>query len=224
MDLQSYQPAPEALGNLAEVDFVAVVGPTAVGKTTLIKGAVAHDPNMHMLVAGTSRAPRPGEQDGIDFHFGTPEAMQARAAKGEYVTLISGVSGDLYTTAPEDYPPGKIVLLATLSSAVSGFRKLPYRNFRTIFMLPPNYEVWQQRLAQHGFDEPQLQRRWKEAIESITFGLQDNATKFMINDNLDVAIEEFIRLAKGHKITEDQQKARKLAARLRESILAQTSK
>lgn len=225
MELQEYRPAPEALGHLNEVDFVAVVGPTAVGKTTLIKTAVAREQNMHMLVAGTSRAIRAGEQDGIDFHYGTPEAMRARAAKGEYVTCIPGVSGDLYTTAPEDYPPDKTVLLATLAAAVKGFRKLPYRNFRTIFILPPNYEAWtQERLAQHDFDEPQLQRRMKEAKDSLEFGLQDAAVQFMVNDTLDLATEEFIRLANGREATGDQRKARSLAAHLLERVLAQTAK
>jgi len=223
MTSSEYRPAPEALSQLHTNDFVAVVGPTAVGKTTLIKAAVARDPNMHMLVAGTSRTIRSGEKDGVDFHYGTPEAMQARAAKSEYVTLITGVSGDLYTTAPEDYPPGKIVLMATLASAVNDFRKLPYKNFRTIFVLPPNYAIWQQRLAQHGFDEQQLQRRLKEAAESLQFGLQDPATKFMINDDLETATEEFITLASGGEITGDQQQMRNLAAQLLQKVREQNT-
>jgi guanylate kinase len=224
MDLQDYQASPQALDHLKDVDFVAVVGPTAVGKTTLIKAAVASDPRMHMLVAGTSRLPRPGEKDGVDFHYGTPQAMQARAEKGGYVTLILGVSGDFYTTAPEDYPPGKIILLATLSSAVNGFRKLPYKNFRTIFILPPSYEIWQQRLHQHDFDEQQLQRRLQEAATSLEFGLQDSATQFVTNDELAAATKDFLQLAQGHPATESQATARELATKLLEKVRLKTTK
>ncbi|HSX34851.1 MAG TPA: hypothetical protein VLF62_04370 [Candidatus Saccharimonadales bacterium] len=228
MDLEDYRPAPHVLQALTQVDFVAVVGPTAVGKTTLIKAAVARDPRVHMLVAGTSRAPRPGEQDGVDFHYDTPQHMLARAQQGGYVTLISGVSGDLYTTAPEDYPAGKTVLLATLSSVVTDFRKLPYKQFRTIFILPPNYETWQQRLAQHGFDAGQLQRRLSEAGESLAFGLADTSAYFVINDELDTAIDDFTALVLGQetpaRTQENQRRARLLATDLLAKIRAKTAK
>lgn len=223
MDFQDYRPSPQALSHLKDVDFVAVVGPTAAGKTTLIKAAIARDPRMHMLVAGTSRAPRPGEKDGADFHYGSPEAMRARAEKGDYVTLILGVSGDLYTTAPEDYPPGKTVLLATLSSAVHDFRKLPYKSFRTIFILPPSYEIWQQRLTQHGFDGPQLQRRLKEAAQSLEFGLHDNTTQFVVNDELGAATEGFLHVARGAATAKNQANARALAVHLLKKVHARTT-
>src|SRR5688572_13847829 len=103
MDTPAYTPAPHVSDHLRSVTFVALVGPTAAGKTTLIKQAVAAHPELRMLVSCVSRPPRPDEQDGVDFHFRDKPSMQARTDKGEYVTSVPGASGDIYATAPEDY-------------------------------------------------------------------------------------------------------------------------
>jgi guanylate kinase len=188
------------LRQLHQANFAAVVGPTAAGKTTLIKAAAASDPRLHMLVAGTSRAMRPGEQKGVDFYFASRESMERKAQKGEYVTCVRHPSGDLYTTSPEEYPAGKTTLLATLSSAVEVFRQLPLQSFRTIYVLPPSYDAWQERLSQHPLAPEQLRRRMEEAAASLTFGLQDGQTQFMLNDDLGTAISDFIALAFGQPI------------------------
>jgi guanylate kinase len=215
MDPAQYQPAPDVIRHLQEIDFVAVVGPTAVGKTTLIKAAVAREPRLHMLVGGTSRDPRPGEQDRVDFHFGNREDMLARIQKGAYATLAVGATDDLYTTAPEDYPAGKTALLAVLAYVITDFRKLPYKTFRTIFILPPDYRTWQQRLKRHSFDAGQLRRRLVEAERSLVFSLEDEAVQFVINDTLDIAARDLIALATGRQLDPrqqaDQSRARMLA-------------
>jgi guanylate kinase len=206
MDFRDYRPAPHVLGHLRSVDFVAVVGPTASGKTTLIKAAIERAPKeLHMLVGDTSRDPRPGEYEGIDFHFGAKEAMFARAEKGEYATLAIGATGDIYTTAPEDYPAGKAALLAVLAYVVPDFRTLPYKSFRTIFVQPPDYRTWQERLKRHGFEPEQLRKRLVEAEQSLIFSLEDEATQFVINDALDVAADDFVAHALGRKLDTRQQ-------------------
>jgi len=216
MGFTDYLPAPTVLEHLTQIDFVAVVGPTAVGKTTLIKAAVARTPKeLHMFVGGTSRDPRPGEYEGTDFHFADKNAMLARADKGEYATVAIGVAGDIYTTAPEDYPVGKAALLAVMAYVVPDFRKLPYKSFRTIFVQPPDYRTWQERLKRHGFDAAQLRKRLVEAEQSLIFALEDGSVQFVINDAIDVAAEDFTRHALGRKLDAraqaDQSRARVLA-------------
>ena len=201
MPSKSYQAGTHILDGLRQVDFVAVVGPTAVGKTTLIRRAVAENPDFHMLVAGVSRPPRPGEKDGVDFHFDSKEDMQAKAERGEYVTVINGASGDLYSTAPEDYPADKIVIMAVLSEVMPLFRNLPYKSFRSIFILPPSWQQWQERLQSHGFSPEQLAPRLKEAKTSLQFALNDTGTLFVINDRLNAAAKEFIALALGQPLS-----------------------
>jgi guanylate kinase len=200
MDLHDYRPAPRVTGHIRKVDFVAVVGPTAAGKTTLIKAAVERAPKeLHMLVGGTSRDPRPGEYEDVDFHFGSKSDMLARAEKGEYATLAVGATGDIYATAPEDYPADKTVLLAVLSYVVPDFRRLPYKSFRTIFVQPPDYLTWQERLKRHNFDAPQLRKRLVEAEQSLIFALEDESVQFVINGAVDVAAEDLAAHALARK-------------------------
>lgn len=220
MGPQDYRPAPSVLERLKEVDFVAVVGPTAVGKTTLIHAAAASSRKVHMMVAGVSRAPRPGEKDGVDFHFDSKRSMQARARRGEYVTVVIGATGDLYTTAPEDYPTDKIVILAVLAEAIPLFRSLPYKSFRTIFVLPASWQQWQERLQSRGFSPEQLAPRMTEAKKSLQFALGDADTQFVINDDLDAAVKDFEVLALGAPLNDRLHSDRSRAKLLAKALLS----
>lgn len=218
MDGEVYIPAPKVLEGLHKSGFVAVVGPTAVGKTTLIKAAIEIDPQLHMVVSGTSRSPRAGELNGVDFHFDTLESMQERAKRGEYVTAVTHPTGDLYTTAVEDYPPGKIALLAALASALPTFRALPFRMFRTVYVVPPSRETWHERLRGHDFTTKQLERRLKEAEVSLDYAAHDPNVRFVINDDRGRATEDLITLALGEPLSErlqaDQVRAKTIARHL----------
>lgn len=222
MDFTNYRPAPEVLEHIGQIDFVAVVGPTAAGKTTLIKAATARGSDLHMLVSGVSRPARAEERNGVDFHFGDKAAMAQRAASATYVTVVSGVSGDLYTTAPEDYPADKTVLMAVLADAIPAFRALPYRSFRTIFIVPPDYATWQQRLKQHGFDAAQLERRMQEAARSLEFALNDASTHFVLNAVLSTATKDLIALTGKRPLTARQRaresRGREVAYNLLQSV------
>src|SRR5690349_300317 len=92
----AYQPALSVLERLKQVDFVAVVGPTAVGKTSAIKAAIQKWPQIHMVPNTTSRAPRAGEQQGVDYYFRTQQEMEERIARGEYVQVAPQLFGYLY--------------------------------------------------------------------------------------------------------------------------------
>jgi guanylate kinase len=80
---------------VAEV-FV-ITGPSGVGKGTLIRGLLARVPGLALSVSATTRAPRPGEQDGRDYHFLTPEAFAQRAQDGDFVEHAT-YSGNRYGT------------------------------------------------------------------------------------------------------------------------------
>ena len=113
-----YTPRPEVLRRLSSVHFVAVIGPTAVGKTTLMDRVIAADPSVHMVLTTTSRPPRPGEQNGIDYHFRTKTAMQQQIAAGEFVQVAPSVLGDLYATLPEEYATTGIAVMAVIADAL----------------------------------------------------------------------------------------------------------
>lgn len=232
MDVVGYRPAPYVLERLRQVNLVAVVGPTAVGKSTLIAAALEHEPSLHLVLSHLSRDPRPGEQEGVDAHFETREAMEARMAAGGYVQVAPSVFGDLYATAPEDYNPAGSMVCPIISQAMPSFRALPFKSLRSIFVVPPDYETWQTRIHAHGLTPQQLQRRLVEAEHSLIYGLEDETTHLVINDSLTVAIEDFITLALDNplppRLRADQSRARvivrNLLERVRRSLAAPASR
>jgi guanylate kinase len=219
-----YRPAPHVLDRLAKVRFVAVVGPTSVGKTTMIKAAVAKDPDLHLVLNHTSRKPRPGEQEGTDYSFKTREEMEARIAEGGYVQVAPSVFGDLYATAPERYATEGVSVLAVLADAIPVFRSLPFRSFRVVFSVPPSWEVWQTRLQSHSFTPAQMERRLDEAEVSLRFALQDENIQFVINDMADQAAEDFAAIALDKSLPErlqvDQSRAREIVRVLLDKLQA----
>jgi len=218
MDIDHYQPAPHVIDRLKRVRFVAVIGPTAVGKSTLIAAAMQRESSIHLVLNNTTRAPRAGERDGIDYLFQTRAAMETRIAKGEYVQVAPSVLGELYATAPEGYATEGVAVMAVLAQAMPAFRALPFQSVRSIFITPPSWEVWQQRLEQHGFTPEQRVKRLAEAARSLQFALDDTETQMIISADLDQAAADFVTLALGQplstRLQADQTRARDIVRNL----------
>ena len=197
----TYRPAPQVLERLKLVTFVAVVGPTSVGKTTLINAAVKREPSLHLVLNNTSRQPRETERDGVDYLFRSRESMEARIAKGEYVQVAPSILGELYATAPEGYSTEGVAAMAVLAEAIPAFRQSPFKNLRSVFITPPDWETWQQRLLAHNFTPEHRARRLREAQTSFVFALEDPHTTIVVNDDLATATQDFIDLALGKPLS-----------------------
>jgi guanylate kinase len=210
-----YQPNQAVLTKLPRITFVAVVGPTAVGKTTLLNAAAARCPAIHQVISTTTRQPRPNEKDGEDFHFRSQQEMETRIAAGEYVLAVSPSSnGDYYASAPEDYADEGIAAMAVMADVVPAFRTLPFKVVRTIFVLPPSWEIWQQRIAEHNFSPEALEKRMQEAGRSLRFAIDDQNLIFVINDDLAQSTLDFTQAALGAESYTNQFTSRDLAAQL----------
>lgn len=223
MDFSDYKPAPHVLERLKQVDFVAVVGPSAVGKTTLMTLASKLNPLLHMILTQTSRAPRASEVGGLDIHFRTKDEMQSRIATHEYVQVAPSLLGDLYATAPEDYPEQGIGMLAVLADALDGFRTLPFKSFKVVFIVPTSWFRWQEQLKIHGFEPDRLAKRLAEAKRSFLFAKQSQDVAFVINDEVSMAVTDLSAAALGEpfgpRLQADQARAREII----ESILPKLS-
>lgn len=197
MDFTDYQPAPSVLERLKDVSFVAVVGPSGVGKTTLINAATALDPDLHLVQVTTSRTQRPGEVNNVDYHFRSLEEMLERIAKKEFVQVAPVAFGPLYATAPEDYAPAGTALMGVLAAAMPTFQGLPFKAFRSVFIVPPSFEIWQERLTNHKFSDQDKAKRFTEASDSFQFALGRPDMTLVINDNLGIATNDFIKAVHG---------------------------
>lgn len=147
---------PRARGRL-----IVVSGPTASGKSTLWRRLVRR-PGVAFSVSATTRPPRAGEVDGRDYHFIAPEEFERRAGAGEFLEWAR-VHGRFYGTpragVEAALASGQDVVLEIDVQGAAQIRRsgLPAVS---IFVLPPSYEVLEQRLRARGTeDETEIQRR-----------------------------------------------------------------
>ena len=122
--------------------------PSGAGKTSLSKRIVAQMPDVGQVVTCTTRAPRPGEQDGREYHFLSRQAFEQRVAAGdflEWAQFNSQLYGTLRQSVEAATAAGQDVLLVI---DVQGARKVRRAGLPhvAIFVLPPNYESLENRL------------------------------------------------------------------------------
>jgi guanylate kinase len=158
-----------------------------------------------------SRQPRPDEENDVDVHFRSREEMQAKVEAHEYVTAITNTTGEIYATAPEDYSIEGIAMMPVLASAMPMFRALPFKAMRTIFILPPNWDVWKQRMASHSFTPEELEKRMQEASESLRYAIDNEDVVFVLNDDLAQATLDFTQTALGASAAANQYTSHDLA-------------
>jgi guanylate kinase len=167
-----------------------VSAPSGTGKTTLVRRATDLTPGLRMSRSYTSRGPRPGERDGIDYTFMTRERFQAMIGREEFLEWAE-VFGDLYATSASDTE----ALLAAgidlvLVIDVQGARKVRARGVKavSIFLMPPTYGALEARLRGRSKDsEAQIRRRLEVAREEVrAFGEYDYV---VVNDDIDRALE-----------------------------------
>ncbi len=168
-----------------------VTAPSGAGKSTLVQGLLARDDAVRLSVSYTTRAPRPGEQDGREYHFVGVDEFQARAAAGEFLESAT-VHGNLYATSrrwiTERMAGGHDVLLEIDWQGAAQVRR-QFPGAIGIFVLPPSLEALESRLRKRGQDsEEVIVRRLAAAT-----GEMAHAGEFeyvIINQDFPAALEQ----------------------------------
>jgi guanylate kinase len=169
-----------------------VSAPSGAGKSTICSGVMIADTNIRFAISHTTRAPRDGEDDGVDYHFTDLETFKRMADSGEFLEWAE-VHGNYYGTSSK-------MLEAMLESGVDIFHdidvqgavqlreKLPDAVY--IFILPPSIKALGERLSGRGTDsEDVIARRLDNARGEIeSYSLYDYV---ILNDSLDEAVADF---------------------------------
>ncbi len=168
-----------------------VSAPSGAGKTSLVKALCERVPGIALSVSHTTRAQRPGEQDGVDYHFVTQEAFAAKRAAGdflEYAQVFDHFYGTSKSAVEALLAAGKDVILEIDWQGARQVRQWMPQNL-SIFILPPSKQALEQRLRGRGQDsEAVIARRMRDAQAEMQH--YDEYDYLVINDEFSVALEE----------------------------------
>jgi guanylate kinase len=172
-----------------------ITGPSGVGKGTLIRGLMERLPELALSVSATTRAPRPGERDGVDYHFLGREQFDQKVAAGEFVEHAdyAGRSyGTLRSELEQRVRGGEPVVLEI---EVQGARQVraAMPEAVQVFIAPPSLAALRARLIGRGTDDQtEVERRLRVAEQELT--AQPEFTHVVVNDRLDDALERLIEI------------------------------
>ena len=186
-----------------------ISAPSGAGKTSLVHALLKLNPHIDLSVSFTTRGPRPGEQDGKDYHFVSREAFLAMADRGEFLESAE-VYGNLYGTSQtwisQEIAKGRDVLLEIDWQGAEQVRRL-FPDCISIFILPPSIAALALRLKGRGKDnDAVIAQRMAAAREDITHVAEFDYV--IINDNLDDALRELDAVALSAKLICAKQLAR----------------
>ncbi|TGD90368.1 guanylate kinase [Mycolicibacterium sp. CH28] len=180
---------------------VVLSGPSAVGKSTVVHRLREQLPDLHFSVSATTRAPRPGEVDGVDYHFVTPAEFQQLIDRGElleWAEIHGGLhrSGTLAAPVAAAAASGLPVLIEVdLAGAKAVKRAMP--EALTVFLAPPSWAALEQRLAGRGTETPEVMAR-RLATARSELAAQGDFDVVVVNSQLESACSELVSLLVGN--------------------------
>ena len=168
-----------------------MTGPSGVGKGTLIKELLRRVPGLELSVSATTRRPREGEKDGVDYHFLSEEEFDRRLTEGDFMEHAA-YSGHRYGTLVSEVEPRLAEGVGVvLEIEVQGARQVRARMPEAVlvFVAPPSPEDLRERLEGRGTDAPeQIERRLRVAEAELA--AQPEFSHVIVNDEVDRAAEE----------------------------------
>ncbi len=186
-----------------------IVAPSGAGKSSLVAGLLELQPSIRVSISTTTRAPRPGEISGREYHFVTREAFKALIESGEFLEYAE-VYGNFYGTSKkwieETRASGADVLLEIDWQGAKSVKKI-FPDMVYIYILPPSIEELQRRLIKRAKDLPAvIERRLSEAREDLKHVYK--ADYVIINKDFNVALADLCAITRACELTATRQIAR----------------
>ena len=175
-----------------------ITGPSGVGKGTLIRGLLERIPELKLSVSATTRPPRAGEREGIDYHFLSDDEFDRLLSEGafvEHATYSGNRYGTLRSELEQRLERGVPVVLEI---DVQGARQVKERmpDAETIFIAPPSEEALRVRLVGRGTDAPgEVEERMRTAAGELSSRAEFG--RMVVNDRLEEATDRLEQIVRG---------------------------
>jgi guanylate kinase len=186
-----------------------ISAPSGAGKTSLVKALLERMTGVVVSVSHTTRAPRPGEVDGIDYHFIDKAAFERLVEAGEFLEhaqVFDNYYGTSRAAVLERLDAGEDVILEI---DWQGARQVSaaFPEAVRVFILPPSREALRERLTARGQDsEEVISRRMADAVREMSH--YDEYHYLIFNDDFDLALAELEALFRARRLRSDAQQQR----------------
>lgn len=188
-----------------------VAAPSGAGKTSLVKALLKNDSGIRLSVSTTTRAPRPGEINGKDYHFVSREIFVEMAGRGEFLESAE-VYGNFYGTSQSwiagEIAQGHDILLEIDWQGAAQVKKY-FPEVVTIFIVPPSLNALRNRLLNRAQDSQEIiEKRLAAACDDISHAMEFEY--IIVNDDFDQALLDLTAVIKAARLVAVRQ-ALKLA-------------
>ena len=225
--INNYKPNEAGIELLGKTEVVLLVGITGAGKNTVL-GEMLKTGEFRDLITTVTREPRYNdgvlEQNGVDYYFIDNETAGELLERGEYVEA-SLVHGRIYGVTSEEvaraYNEGKIAIADVDVQGAAKYRKVS-DSVTAIFLVPPSYQEWKSRVRKRYPSEEAFLEDWPNRRESSVIELEKALSSpyyhFVINDQLDLAVEACMKIARARRRDEIVRKDDEVRLRTRDLL------
>ena len=186
-----------------------VSAPSGAGKTSLVRALVDRNRDLHVSVSHTTRAQRPGEENGLNYHFVDRSTFEASAANGEFFEWAE-VFGNLYGTARTE-------VTARLEQGIDIILEIDWQGAEqvkaavptscSIFIVPPSLDTLRERLEGRGQDDNKtIENRMAEAKSELEHWRE--ADYVVLNDSFDAALNDLESIIRSQHLRRENQAIR----------------
>lgn len=196
--IKNYQPTQQTVELVASSKLTLLAGISGAGKDTVKRALIAGDSIFHDIVSHTTRQPRSNnnvlEQDGVDYHFVDLATAQSMLEHHEFVEA-KFVHGTVYGTSAAEFQSasrfGRVAITDVDVQGVAELKKIA-PDAVSIFIVPPSYGVWLERLKSRYTSDGEFQDEWPKrrasSISELEHALEVPYYHFIINDDLERAV------------------------------------
>ncbi len=186
---------------MAQGTLYIVSAPSGAGKTSLVRELAARDPALEISVSHTTRAPRPGEQDGVHYHFIGVDRFQELVGAGrflEHARVFDNYYGTSRDTVEERLAAGADVILEIDWQGAQQVREALPESV-SVFVLPPSREELRRRLTGRGQDSDEvIERRMAQAVDEMSHYAEYDY--LVVNNDFHDALEDLRALVRGRRL------------------------